>query len=77
MVFERLRKGEVAVILRDTEIGRGELFLQQDDLRPLACGLPDGRFGPVGVLGQVPGTGELRGGESDVAHLIGPEFWPS
>ena len=43
----------------DTEIGGFEKLLQQDDLRPFFCRLPDQRFGAVDVAACVPATGHL------------------
>ena len=54
VVFKRLCQIEMPGAFGDAEIGGGEQFLDQDDLRPLCRRLPDQRFGAVLIGGQIP-----------------------
>ena len=54
VVFKRLCQIEMPGAFGDAEIGGGEQFLDQNDLRTLGRRLTDQRFGPVSVGGQVP-----------------------
>jgi hypothetical protein len=54
--------------LRDADVGRREQLLDKDNLRARLRGVAYQRLGAVGICGQVPRAGELRGGKGDVAH---------
>ena len=50
----------------DAEIGRGEKFLQQDDLSALVSGFLHQALGAVEVFGEIPAAGHLGAGNGDV-----------
>ena len=64
------RQGQIEILgpLGDAEIGRGEKFLDLDQLRAPGGGGADQRLGPVGIGGEIPAAGELGGGNGDLAH---------
>ena len=68
MSLHRLRHCKIFGPLGDAEIGGGEQLLDQDHLRALGRCLPDQALGAVDVGGQIPRTGELRGGDGHLAH---------